>query len=57
MTDSEPFLRQLVIPWPEEWERLDRWYRSRGRHLYQIPVEEEGGITSWGVGIDTGDTP
>jgi hypothetical protein len=45
-----PFLRQLVIPWPEEWKRLELWYRSRGHHLFRIPVDEEG-VTNWGVGI------
>lgn len=40
--ETEPFIRQLVITSPDEWQRLSEWYRSRGMDLASIPAGQDG---------------
>jgi hypothetical protein len=49
---SEDYLRQLAVVWPEEWERIQEWYRSRGLYLFRIPDSEDGDhIPTYGIGV------
>jgi hypothetical protein len=60
---SDPkYIRQLAVTWPEEWQRLEAWYRSRGFYLFRIPDSEDADghltyskdgdhIPTYGVGI------
>lgn len=40
--NEQPFIRQLAITSPQEWQRLTDWYRTRRLDLAPMPTSDDG---------------